>query len=388
MPAHVREAPSHPDPYPYYTELATHRAAVRDEANGWWVAASAAAVQEVLTSDACHTRPPDERVPRALGPGPAADLFGQLVRLSDGPRHDAMKAAIAAAFAQLDLAEVRSIAQARAEEFGALDDGATVTRFAFALPVAVVAHLLGISWSRGDDVAAWLGDYGAATVAAAIGAPRPEAELLARGHAGAGALLALVGELYRDPAARGPLLSALADEGTRHGIDDEDVIANAVGLLVQSFVATASLITLTLLALARHPNAFADVERDRGRLADVIQEVLRCDPTTSSTIRWLAQDAVVAGREMKRGDLVIVAIAAANRDGSLNPDPERFDPDRPDRRYLEFGTGAHACPARGVAPLLAEVAVGHVLDSGTPLDALTAHVTYAASPHIRTAILG
>src|SRR5262249_19248304 len=159
--------------------------------------------------------------------------------------------------------------------------------------------------------------------------------------------------LYADPAGRGPLLDALADEGARLGCSDEDLVANAVGLVALSYIATASLITLTLLALASHPEG-----RD-ARLADVIAEGLRCDPTTSSTIRWLARDGVIAGREMKRGDLVIVAIAAANRDPELNADPERFDPDRRDRRYLEFGAGAHACPAHGLAPLLARVAVEH-----------------------------
>jgi len=392
MPAHAREAPSHPDPYRYYAELATTAPAIRDEDNGWWVAASAAAVEAVLTSNVCHTRPPDERVPRALGDGAAANLFGRLVRLTDGERHDALKAAIVAAFRRLDLDEVERVARSRAveleAEIGGLGDGAAVTRFAFTLPVQVVAHLLGIPWSRGADVAGWLGDYGAATVAAAIGTNPPSEELLACGDAGAEALLDLVGGLYGDRAIRRPLLEALATEGARCGCSDDDLVANAVGLLAQAYIATASLITLTLLALARHPDVLADVSRDPSRVADVIDEVLRCDPTTSSTIRWLAQDAVVAGRDMKRGDLVIVAIAAAGRDPELNVDPERFDPGRPDRRYLEFGTGAHACPAHGVAPLLAQVAVAHVLATGVPLDVVTETVSYAASPHIRTPVFG
>src|SRR5215831_11930191 len=114
MPAHAREAPSHPDPYRYYAELATTAPAIRDEDNGWWVAASAAAVEAVLTSNVCHTRPPDERVPRALGDGAAANLFGRLVRLTDGERHDALKAAIVAAFRRLDLDEVERVARSRA----------------------------------------------------------------------------------------------------------------------------------------------------------------------------------------------------------------------------------------------------------------------------------
>jgi cytochrome P450 len=47
-PAHVRAAPPHPNPYPYYGRLAREQPVFRDEVNGWWVVASAAAVNEVL----------------------------------------------------------------------------------------------------------------------------------------------------------------------------------------------------------------------------------------------------------------------------------------------------------------------------------------------------
>ena len=52
-PQHVRAAPPHSDPYPYYGRLARERKFFRDEVNGWWVAASAAAVNAVLTSELC-----------------------------------------------------------------------------------------------------------------------------------------------------------------------------------------------------------------------------------------------------------------------------------------------------------------------------------------------
>lgn len=68
--------------------------------------------------------------------------------------------------------------------------------------------------------------------------------------------------------------------------------------------------------------------------------------------------------------------------------PERFDADRRERRHFEFGTGVHACPARTLAPLLAQVAVEHLLRRGAALDELAASVSYAASPHVRTPLFG
>ena len=82
-PQHVRAAPSHGVPYPYYGRLAREQAFFRDDVNRWWVAASAAAVREVLNSGLCLTRPRDDLVPSPLADGPMADIFGRLVRLLD-----------------------------------------------------------------------------------------------------------------------------------------------------------------------------------------------------------------------------------------------------------------------------------------------------------------
>jgi cytochrome P450 len=391
-PAHAKQAPAHPDPYPYYASLARGEGMHRDDANGWWVAASAQAVEEVLRSDACRTRPSHEPVPGALGDGPAAELFGRLVRVNDGPGHARMKRAIVAALARQNSADVDALAAARAVELegelGGLSTPAAVTRFAFALPVGVLARLLGIAPVHDADVVGWLGDYGTAAAAASTAVPRPTAELIERGERGANGLLGLVHALACEQASRGPLLEALMQEGARAGCEREDVLANAIGLLVQAYVATASLIGLTLLVLAPRPQLQAEVNRDGGRLRDVLAEVLRYDTTTSSTIRWLAADLTVGGCPMRRGETVIVALGAANRDPALNDEPDRFDPDRAERRHLEFGRGAHACPASELAPRLAAAAVTHLLASGAPLEELAETVSYARSAHIRTPLFG
>jgi cytochrome P450 len=388
-PAHVRAAPPHPNPYPYYGRLAREQPLFRDEVNGWWVVASAAAVNEVLTSELCLTRPPGDPVPATLREGPMAEIFGRLVRLRNDETRGRLKIAVAAAMRSLDLRTVADLTRARAAELDAelglpLDQN-KITRFMFALPVQVTAQLLGIPRQRYGDMMSWLGDYGVATASAATGVPAPDAALFARGHRAAQALIDLVGALKNNPGAGGPLLDALAQEARRAGCDDEaDIIANAIGYLLQGYAATASLIGLTLLALARHPSLRAEVEANRALLRQVIQEVLRCDPTTNSTFRFIARDGVIAGQQMRQGDMIIVLIAAANRDGALNPEPDRFDISRKDRKYLEFGAGAHACPADKFAPLIAMIAVDHLLTRGIPLERLESSLSYAASGHIRT----
>ena len=389
-PRDVRAAPSHPDPYPYYARLVREQPLFRDEANGCWVVTSASAVLEVLTNNDCHTRPESGRVPTELRAGAMAELFGRLVRLRDDETHDAMKSAIVAALRRLDFARVSEAVRGRVAELdielGPHLDEARVNRFMFQLPVQVIARLIGIPDARFNDVTTWLGDYGAATAAVVTGIPSPDAALIERGHRGARALLDLVRTLKNEPAAAGPLLSALVGEAKKAGCTDEDdVTANGVGLMIQGFASISSVIGLTLLALARRPDLRVHVEGDRTALRSLIQEVLRCDPCTNSTLRFMARDGVIAGQNMREGDVIIVMIAAANRDPALNSDPDRFDINRLNRQYLEFGAGAHACPADKLAPLIAEIAVDHLLKRGAPIERLEKSVSYAASAHVRTA---
>jgi cytochrome P450 len=383
-PQHVRAAPCHPNPYPYYGRLARERSLFRDEMNGWWVAASAATVKEVLESDFCLTRAPGAI--SSVLQGPAAEIFGRIVRLRDDETHDLIKSAVAAALRGLDLNVVAGLTQARAteldDELGFPLDEAKTTRFMFALPVQVIARLLGIPRERYGDVVSWLGGYVSAASSAATGIPAPDAALFGRGHHAAQALIDLIDGL--DSNERGPLLNALVRQTQRAGCTDRaDITANAIGYMLQGYAATAALIGLTLLALARRPELRAQVETDRSLLRQVIQEVLRFDPTTNSTYRFLARDGAIAGQELRQGDMIIVLIAAANRDPALNPEPDLFDIARRNRKYLEFGAGAHACPADKFAPLIAMIAVDHLLTRGVPLEHLESCLSYVASGYLR-----
>jgi cytochrome P450 len=388
-PQHVRAAPPHPDPYPWYGRLARERGFFRDETNGWWVAASAAAVREVLTSDVCLTRPLHALVPAGLRDGAAAQIFGRLVRLRDDEVRGPLKEAVTAAVRSVDLRLLANRTRTRANELdseiGLPFDPAKTTQFMFALPVQVVALLLGVPRERLTDVMGWLGAYGAAAAATGTNIPVPTPDIIARGHQGAQALFDLVRVLKGDATARGPLLDALVIETKRAGCDDEnDVVANAVGLMIQGYAAMASLTGLTLLALARRPELHKQAAADRTLLRPLIQEVCRFDPTTNSTFRFMARDAGIAGHRLRAGEMIIVLLAAANRDPALNPDPDRFDIARADRKYLEFGTGPHACPADKFASLIVEIAVDHLLARGVPLERLEASLSYAPSGHIRT----
>jgi cytochrome P450 len=371
-------AVTHPDPYAYYADLVARKPLYYDDDLRLWVASSAGAVASILTNDHCGVRPANEPVPRSLLGSPAAEIFRHLVRMNDGERHCPFKLAVSASLASIDAAQVtqQSVKWARflLDELGS----ERISRFAFHLSVYVVGSLLGVPSDMLRQTALWTDDF------ARCFAPSSGSEQIARGKTAAGYLL----EMFHSLLGREEgLLGVLAREVKRAGRGETDVIvANGIGFLSQSYEATAGLIGNTLLALAARPETLKQVAADPGLLGSVIQEVSRYDSPVQNTRRFLAEDGYVAGAEMKAGDAILVILAAANRDPSANPNPERFDVFRTERRIFTFGAGAHACPGEALATTIAKTGVWRLIASGVDLERLATTMNYRDSANTRIPI--
>ena len=370
-------AVTHPDPYPYYAELVAQRPLYRDEALGLWVASSAPAVTAVLLSPLARVRPPGEPVPKALLGTPAGEIFGRLVRMTDGGGHEVAKYAVAATLQSLDAERVAEESARWARPLaGDGVDPAGLTSFAFALPVHVVGSLLGIPPARLRQTSEWMGQFVRCLV------PTSTPAQIERGKSAAGQLLEL-GRETLDGAADG-LLPTLARQARRAGVEGADaVIANGIGFMSQAYEATAGLIGNTLLALARQPGLRESVALEPAVLPAVVREVLRHDSPVQNTRRFVATAGRMAGLEMTEGDAVLVVLAAANRDPAANARPHDFDARRPDRRLFTFGMGVHACPGEMLAVSIAAAGVRALLDAGLDPAGLPARLTYRPSANTR-----
>jgi cytochrome P450 len=373
-------AVTHPDPYPFYAHLVAEAPLYRDEALGLWVASSAAAVTGALSDDGlCRVRPAAEPVPRALVGSPAGEIFGRLVRMTDGQDRCPLKNAVSAALASVDgpaaTEESRRWARALAAEIGPEASPGAVSSFAFDLPSYVVLSLLGVPAERLAEAARWTAAF------ALCFSPIAGPEQIEEGKVAAGWILDLLRSLVTETTG---LMATLLQEARRFGRDDPDsVVANAAGFLFQAYEATAGLTGNTLLALARHPeSAGAD------DLHSVVKEVQRYDPSVQNTRRFLAGPGTVFGQEMKEGDVILVVLAAANRDPAANPHPDRFDPTRQDRRLFTFGAGPHACPGEALATTIATAGVEALLHSGVNPERLAERVAYRRSGNIRIPLFG
>lgn len=379
-PADPIAAVIHPDPAPYYADLALRQPFAWDAGLDLWVAASAPAVEATLGDPACRVRPRHEPVPAALLGTTAAEIFARLVRFDDGPRHRPTKQAVTVS---LDALAPARLAATCARHAAALaphtTDPAAVTRAAFTAAPAVLLDLLGLPSLDAAATAHRLAAYTAGV------APGAGADAVADAGAAAHTLLVEVGaRVAHGAVAPDGLLAGFAAAARSRGVDDPAAIAaNAVGLLTQAYDATAGLIGNTLLALARDPSLSEAVVRHREPLAGVVAEVARLDPPVHNTRRFVERETRIAGERLRPGDAVLVVLAAANLDAAANRLPLRFDTRRAPRRVFTFGAATHACPGERVANAVAVAMVGELLARDVDLGALATRFHYAPSGNLR-----
>ncbi|WP_284747878.1 cytochrome P450 [Amycolatopsis sp. RTGN1] len=129
------------------------------------------------------------------------------------------------------------------------------------------------------------------------------------------------------------------------GFTDTDVANLATGLLFAGHETTAGRIDLGVLMLLsdlRRRDAFA-ADPD-GRVNDTVEEILRlASPGGLGVPRYAREDIEISGQTIARGEGVLIAVGAANRDPSVFAEPDEFDPARGPNQHLGFGHGAHFC---------------------------------------------
>lgn len=337
LPEDPIQAVSHSDPYPYYDELRRTRPFDYDARLGCWLATSAEAAAHVLSSDACAVRPPSDPVPRALRGRATGALFGAWIRMRDDPARAELRQLLAARLERLSEARVAELAIEQLRDVAALPGLDAVLR---GVPVRCVVALLGVPRAQ-------LGE--------ALDATHHLLRALAEG-ADAQQLDA------GDNAAH--TLFELATAALRCEIPapSEALIANAVGLLVQTCEATGAWIGNALVAWARADGRACDV----GLLVD---RVLRDDPPVQNTRRFVTRDVRLAGRTLSAGERILIVLAAAQRD--------------PSATEFAFGHGVHACPGAQQARAIVRATVSELIASGIPVRDVLERLAYCRSPNIR-----
>ena len=146
----------------------------------------------------------------------------------------------------------------------------------------------------------------------------------------------------------------LAEHRLKHLLDlnKSDVsfdlyIANLIGLLIQSYDAGRGLLCNSLInVIAQNPGVNL-ANQDEQFFTRQIFEILRFDPPVHNTRRVASADIKIGGHTIRRGEKIMIVMAAANLDPEVFDAPLTYNPERANNTaHLTFGAGGHACLAK------------------------------------------
>jgi cytochrome P450 len=292
--------------------------------------------------------------------GPPGFLF------LDPPDHTRLRKLVSKAFApkvvnalQPEISALVHGLLARIAERGEFD---VVEDFAYPLPVAVICRLLGVPledeprFSRASALLAQsLDPFVAFTGQLQAGVEeRQQAVLWLREY-----FHGLIEERRSRPGD--DFISGLiAVEESGDQLSQDEIISTCNLLLIAGHETTVNLIGNAIWAMLRNPIHWTALGADAGRAPAIVEETLRYDPPVQMVGRIAADDMTIAGLEVPAGDLMMLLLAAAQRDPAEFDRPDTFDPDRESLRHLGFGRGAHYCLGAPLARLEAGVALSAV----------------------------
>jgi cytochrome P450 len=114
---------------------------------------------------------------------------------------------------------------------------------------------------------------------------------------------------------------------------------------------TSSSTAGAMWALAQNSGELAKVKADPSLIPGLVEESIRWTTPVKTFMRTATQDVSFAGRDLKKGDWLMLCYASGNRDEAVFEDPDSFRVDRKPNRHLAFGYGAHLCLGQHLAKM-------------------------------------
>lgn len=352
------------DPRQFWLREGPTPEAVRfDEDAGLWHVCGYPEAQRVLADTATFSSHTGRLMPEA-----EEFSAGSLTQL-DPPRHTKLRKLVNQAFTPRVVAGLEPRIRGIATEL--LDAAPSdridlVADFAYPLPITVIAELLGVPASDRDQIHRWVDGMfsGSSDVSMRERTPAQEREFR-EAMWNAQEMGAYLGEhaAQRRQAPRDDLLTRLVQaevDGAR--LTDREVVNFANLLLIAGHITTTMLVGNTVLCLDADPAVRARVEADRSLVPAAIEESLRMLTPFAVLARVTNTDAELAGHTIEAETLVMIWVAAANRDPRQFEHPHTFELDRDPNPHLAFGRGTHFCLGAPLARLEGRIALNLLLD--------------------------
>ncbi len=292
-------------------------------------------------------------------------FLGNRMVFTDPPKHTRLRGLLNKAFTPHVVESMRPRIQRLVDDFidraagqGQMD---LIRDLAFPLPATVISLLLGVppadigrlkSWS--DDFVIFFSKAPAAMTPEEYQRAARAAEEMTVYFRG---IVAHIREQPQDTLLRS--MERAEEAGDR--LSEAELFANANLLMVAGHETTTNLIGNGMLALLRNPEQLQRLREQPGLIPQAVEELMRYGNPVQFTNRIAREDLELGGKSIRKGQLLLLFLAAANRDPEQFPDPDRLDITRHPNHHVGFGQGIHFCLGAPLARLEAQIAIATLL---------------------------
>ncbi|MCY4425519.1 MAG: cytochrome P450 [Halieaceae bacterium] len=323
---------------------------------GVWVVTTRAELDHVAKNPQLFSSRENTCVIHEKGTGVDLDMMRLQMINMDPPEHIKFRRVVRSVFtpSAVDAYEprLRAIVKDTIDRVCERGECEFVADVAAPLPLATICEFLGVPERDYAQISEWLD--------IALSGGDPELGYTAEDRANAGLQIYMYAHKRQEHFRKEPtdnLLSQLiAGEVDGVSLTPEEVNSFCVLLFSGGLETTRTVSSHGMRLLLEHPDQMRYLQDNPERIPDFVEEVLRYNAAINFMIRTATGDTTLGGKEIKKGQLVMMLYHGANHDESIFAEPGRFDITRPQREdvrnnHRAFGIGQHFCIGSHLARL-------------------------------------
>ena len=271
----------------------------------------------------------------------------------DEPDHRRLRSLAELAFLRKNVDSLRDNIQQLADqlidELQGSDNVDLKSQFARRLPLTVICELLGLPLEDRAYFSKWIQAISNASFPGGLIWIIPAIRKINR-------YLRNRFEIERKNPSGGLISELVAAEQEGDKLSEDELLAMTFVLFIAGHETTTHLITLSLMTLLTRDDLRQRwIEEPNVRLG-AVDELLRYhSPVQFTKPRLVAEDTLLDGVPLKRGEMLMAFLSSANSDPEKFDHPETIDFDRHPNQHLGFGGGIHFCLGAQLARIETEI---------------------------------